>query len=69
MCSRDKIADILYGKDKPVSARAIDVVINRLRKKLGAISGRDGEGLLKTEFRRGYVFVANVVELTPEVAA
>jgi DNA-binding response OmpR family regulator len=69
VCSRDRIADILYGKDKPVSARAIDVVINRLRKKLDTISGRDGESLLKTEFRRGYVFVANVVDLTPEVAA
>lgn len=69
VCGRDKIADILYGKDKPVSARAIDVVINRLRKKLAAISGRDGESLLKTEFRRGYVFVSDVVEVTPEVAA
>jgi DNA-binding winged helix-turn-helix (wHTH) protein len=40
-----------------------------LRKKLSAISGHDGESLLKTEFRRGYVFVANVVEMTPEAAA
>jgi DNA-binding winged helix-turn-helix (wHTH) protein len=36
------------------------VIVTRLRKKIGGLAGATGQNLIKTEFRRGYVFVAEV---------
>lgn len=69
VCTRVQMADLLYGKDQPASERAIDLVINRLRKKLAVISGRECESFVKTEFRRGYAFASDVVDLDSDVAA
>ena len=56
--SRAALADALYGKHRPATDRAIDVVVNRLRTKLRAV-GDNTQHLIKTEFRRGYRFVAD----------
>ena len=46
--------------------RAIDVVVNRLRKKLALAGGIGAEQLIRTEFRHGYLLVADVVALPDE---
>ena len=58
--SRADVGEVLYGQHRPTSDRAIDVVVNRLRKKLVALCGPSGQNLIKTEFRRGYMLVADV---------
>ena len=60
LCTRDAIAEALYGTHRPSSDRAVDVIVTRLRKKLGTLAGSAAQRLIKTEFRRGYVFVAEV---------
>lgn len=60
LCTRNEIAELLYGPEHSVGDRAIDVVVNRLRKKLVLAGGIDAEQLVKTEFRRGYLLVADV---------
>jgi DNA-binding response OmpR family regulator len=57
--SRTVLAEALYGRHRPATDRAIDVVVNRLRKKLDPI-GDAARDLIKTEFRRGYRFVSDV---------
>jgi DNA-binding response OmpR family regulator len=57
--SRTVLAEALYGRHRPATDRAIDVVVNRLRKKLDPI-GESARDLIKTEFRRGYRFVSDV---------
>jgi two-component system OmpR family response regulator len=59
VCRRDEIAGTLYGRHLPNSDRAVDVIVTRLRKKMGTLAGAPGQRLIKTEFRRGYVFVAD----------
>jgi two-component system, OmpR family, response regulator len=59
VCRRDEIAATLYGRHLPNSDRAVDVIVTRLRKKMGQLAGPSGQRLIKTEFRRGYVFVAD----------
>lgn len=62
VCSREDIATVLYGRQhRPNSNRAIDIIVNRLRKKLLGAGGKSAEAVVKTEFRRGYVLVADVV--------
>ncbi|HWD59716.1 MAG TPA: response regulator transcription factor [Stellaceae bacterium] len=56
--NRAALAEALYGKHRPATDRAIDVVVNRLRTKLRVI-GEETEHLIKTEFRRGYRFVCD----------
>lgn len=56
--TRGVLAEALYGKHRPATDRAIDVVVNRLRTKLRSI-GDEAEHLIKTEFRRGYRFVCD----------
>jgi DNA-binding response OmpR family regulator len=56
--TRNALAEALYGKHRPATDRAIDVVVNRLRTKLRSI-GEETEHLIKTEFRRGYRFVCD----------
>lgn len=56
--TRGTLAKALYGKHRPATDRAIDVVVNRLRTKLRQI-GESAEHLIKTEFRRGYRFVCD----------
>jgi DNA-binding response OmpR family regulator len=56
--TRTALAEALYGKHRPATDRAIDVVVNRLRTKLRSI-GDTTEHLIKTEFRRGYRFVCD----------
>jgi len=53
------LAEALYGKHRPATDRAIDVVVNRLRTKLRTVS-ESTEHLIKTEFRRGYRFVSDI---------
>lgn len=60
LCTRDALAEALYGPRRPSSDRAVDVIVTRLRKKIGALGGPAAQRLIKTEFRRGYVFVAEV---------
>jgi two-component system OmpR family response regulator len=57
--SRVALAEALYGKHRPATDRAIDVVVNRLRTKLRTV-GESTEHLIKTEFRRGYRFVSDI---------
>lgn len=57
--SRTTLAEALYGRHRPATDRAIDVLVNRLRKKLDPI-GESARDLIKTEFRRGYRFVSDV---------
>jgi two-component system, OmpR family, response regulator len=56
--TRAALAEALYGKHRPATDRAIDVVVNRLRTKLRSL-GEATEHLIKTEFRRGYRFVCD----------
>lgn len=58
--TRAVLAEALYGKHRPATDRAIDVVVNRLRTKLRSI-GEPAQHLIKTEFRRGYRFVSDTV--------
>ena len=68
--SRAEVGEVLYGQHRPTSDRAIDVVVNRLRKKLVALCGPSGQHLIKTEFRRGYMLVADVSTVPiPDAAA
>jgi two-component system, OmpR family, response regulator len=69
LCSRSEIGELLYGPEHTVGDRAIDVVVNRLRKKLATLGGPDGEDLIKTEFRRGYLLVADVTTLAHQSSA
>src|SRR5258708_7707993 len=55
--SRLALAAALYGKHRPATDRAIDVVVNRLRTKLRSV-GEPAQHLVKTEFRSGYRFVS-----------
>jgi len=59
---------LLYGPESSVGDRAIDVVVNRLRKKLILAGGGEAEQLIKTEFRRGYLLVADVARLPHEAS-
>jgi len=68
LCTRDALAEALYGPRRPSSDRAVDVIVTRLRKKIGALGGPAAQRLIKTEFRRGYVFVAEVSLGTPLTA-
>jgi two-component system OmpR family response regulator len=65
LCTRDALAEALYGPRRPNSDRAVDVIVTRLRKKIGALGGPAAQNLIKTEFRRGYVFVAEVSHGAP----
>ncbi len=69
LCTRREIAELLYGPENSVGDRAIDVVVNRLRKKLVSAAGADAELLIKTEFKRGYLLVADVATLPQEAPA
>jgi two-component system OmpR family response regulator len=60
LCTREALAEALYGRHRPNSDRAVDVIVTRLRKKITSLGGPDAQRLIKTEFRRGYVFVAQV---------
>ena len=60
LCTREALAETLYGSHRPNSERAVDVIVTRLRKKMTSLGGPAAQRLIKTEFRRGYVFVAQV---------
>jgi len=64
--TRSEIGELLYGREHSVGDRAIDVVVNRLRKKLVLAGGIGTEQLIKTEFRRGYLLAADVATLPYE---
>jgi two-component system OmpR family response regulator len=68
LCTRSEIGEMLYGPEHPVGDRAIDVVVNRLRKKLVLAGGIDAEQLIKTEFRHGYLLAADVATLPYETS-
>jgi two-component system OmpR family response regulator len=60
LCTRDALAAMLYATHRPTTDRAVDVIVTRLRKKMAALGGAAVQGLIKTEFRRGYMFDAEV---------
>jgi two-component system OmpR family response regulator len=60
LCPRVELAAVLPSGEGLASDRAIDNVINRLRHKLLALRGSAARSLIKTEFRRGYLLVAEV---------
>jgi two-component system, OmpR family, response regulator len=66
--TRSEIGELLYGPEHSVGDRAIDVLVNRLRKKLVLAGGIDAEQLIKTEFRHGYLLAANVATLPYEAS-
>ena len=68
LCTRSEIGELLYGSEHSVGDRAIDVVVNRLRKKLVLAGGVDAEQLIKTEFRHGYLLAADVVTFPYEAS-
>jgi DNA-binding response OmpR family regulator len=68
LCTRSEIGELLYGPEHSVGDRAIDVVVNRLRKKLVLAGGSDAEQLIKTEFRHGYLLAADAVKLPYEAS-
>jgi len=68
LCTRDALAGVLYGAQRPNSDRAVDVIVTRLRKKMASLGGSAVQHLIKTEFRRGYMFVAEVSLGVPAVA-
>jgi len=68
LCTRSEIGELLYGPEHSVGDRAIDVVVNRLRKKLVLAGGVDAEQLIKTEFRHGYLLAADVATLPHEAS-
>jgi DNA-binding response OmpR family regulator len=68
LCTRGEIGELLYGPEHSVGDRAIDVVVNRLRKKLVLAGGVDAEQLIKTEFRHGYLLAADVVAFPYEAS-
>jgi two-component system OmpR family response regulator len=69
LCTRREIAELLYGPENTVGDRAIDVVVNRLRKKLVLAAGANAELLIKTEFKRGYLLVCEVAALPRKAPA
>jgi DNA-binding response OmpR family regulator len=69
LCPRAELIDVLYGTDPSASARALDTVINRLRRKLVLLRGATAHALIKTEFRRGYLLVAEVTTSEDRPAA
>lgn len=69
LCTRNELAGLLYGRKERVGDRAIDVVVNRLRKKLSLAGGAEAGRLIKTEFRRGYLLAAEVSRLAHEAGA
>jgi DNA-binding response OmpR family regulator len=60
ICSRAEIGEILYGRHRPKSDRAIDVIVARLRKKLASLVGPSAEELVQTKHRWGYMLAADV---------
>ncbi len=68
LCTRDALAEALYGSRRPTTDRAVDVIVTRLRKKIATLGGPAAQRLIKTEFRRGYVFVAEVSLGAPPAA-
>ncbi|MBV8504560.1 MAG: response regulator transcription factor [Alphaproteobacteria bacterium] len=68
LCTRGEIGELLYGPEHSVGDRAIDVVVNRLRKKLVFAGGIHAEQLIKTEFRRGYLLTSDVTTLPNEAS-
>jgi DNA-binding response OmpR family regulator len=63
LCTRSEIAKLLHGPEHSVGGRAIDVAVNRLRKKLVLADGVDAGQLIKTEFRHGYLLAVDVARL------
>jgi DNA-binding response OmpR family regulator len=68
LCTRREIGELLYGPEHSVGDRAIDVAVNRLRKKLVVAGSVDAEQLIKTEFRHGYLWAAEVATLPYETS-
>jgi two-component system OmpR family response regulator len=69
VCRRAEIADVIYDRYRPTTDRAIDVVVTRLRKKLTSLRGPAASGLIKTEFRHGYMFAGDVSRTSPMAGA
>jgi DNA-binding response OmpR family regulator len=68
LCTRGEIGELLYGPEHSIGDRAVDAVVNRLRKKLVLAGGIDAEQLIKTEFRHGYLLAAEVATVPYEAS-
>ena len=68
LCSRAEIRELLYGRDDGVGSRALDAVVNRLRKKLSCLGRPPAQSLIKTKLRCGYWLAADVTTL-PQTAS
>jgi len=65
ICARSELAEILYGRHRPKSDRAIDVIVARLRKKLVSLRGPAAENLVQTKHRWGYMMAVEVSPMLP----
>jgi DNA-binding response OmpR family regulator len=63
-CTRAEIAMAVYGPSRPSSDRAIDAFVSRLREKLETVSPTTGKGLIKAEFRLGFMFIGTLADQT-----
>ena len=68
LCSRAEIHELLYGRNDAVGGRALDAVVNRLRKKLAHLIRSPAPSLIKTKIRRGYWLAADVTTLPQMVS-
>jgi DNA-binding response OmpR family regulator len=68
LCSRAEIHELLYGRNDAVGGRALDAVVNRLRKKLARLIRSPAPSLIKTKIRRGYWLAADVTTLPHRVS-
>src|SRR4029077_12787033 len=48
LCSRAKIHQLVYGRNNAAGSRALDAVINRLRKKLSRLARPSAPSIIKT---------------------
>jgi DNA-binding response OmpR family regulator len=61
--TRDQILDLTRGRDTAPFDRSVDVMVGRLRKKIEV--DPENPALIKTMHGIGYLFVANVVPVSP----
>jgi two-component system response regulator AdeR len=69
VCSRAEIRKLLYGRDDAAGRRALDAVVNRLRKKLSSLVRSSAPSLIQTQIRCGYWLAADVMTLPQRASA
>ena len=69
LCSRAKIHQLVYGRNNAAGSRALDAVINRLRKKLSRLARPSAPSIIKTKVSHGYWLAADVTTVPQRVPA